>query len=226
MSKELIRAKPGPRWAPLAIAMLLPWTARAAPPQYDEFASVLARTPDRLHGETLFGNCARCHGAAGVGAPDGSVPALAGQHLRVVARQLVDYRHNQRWDARMEHFADTPYVIATQDVADVADYISSLTPSGPGVPGNGNQIENGRQVYAQLCAGCHGPRGEGSKLKAYPRLAGQHYPYLLRQLHDAVEGRRPNFSVDHVRLLSRLNRDDFVGISDYLSRLGPTTVTP
>jgi cytochrome c553 len=52
-----------------------------------------------------------------------------------------------------------------------------------------------------------------------PRIAGQHYEYLMRQIDDAVEGRRPNFSASHVRLLARLERDDIVGLADYLSRL-------
>ena len=203
----------------VAAMALLGAPTRAESAARDEYDSVLVRTPDRLHGETLFGNCARCHAANGAGAQDGSVPAIAGQHFRVLARQLADYRHDKRWDARMEHFADTPYVIATQDVADVADYISSLKPTGPGVSGDGEQLAHGASVYAQRCASCHGLQGEGDQLKAYPRLAGQHYPYVLRQLHDAVEGRRPNFSKAHVRLLASMERDDYIGIADYLSRI-------
>jgi cytochrome c553 len=56
-------------------------------------------------------------------------------------------------------------------------------------------------------------------VKAIPRLAGQHYEYLRRQLYDAVDRRRPNFSTDHVGLLMRFERVDFAGVSDYLSRL-------
>jgi cytochrome c553 len=52
-----------------------------------------------------------------------------------------------------------------------------------------------------------------------PRVAGQHYEYLMRQIYDAADGRRPNFSPVHVRLLARLERGDIVGLSDYLSRL-------
>ena len=215
----LARARTSTRWFALALIQVMTITSAQASSQRDEYDSVLIRTPDRVHGETLYGNCARCHGPTGAGARDGSIPAIAGQHFRVLARQLVDYRHDKRWDSRMEHFADTPYVIATQDVADVANYISSLRPTGPGVTGDGTQVEHGASAYAKKCAACHGAHGEGDKLKAYPRLAGQHFPYLLRQLHDAVEGRRPNFSTAHVRLLSRLDRDDFVGISDYLSRI-------
>jgi cytochrome c553 len=204
-----------------ATALLLYATVSVASPPRDEYQSVLVRTPDRLHGETLFGNCVRCHGVNGGGALDGSVPAIAGQHFRVLARELVDFRHDKRWDARMEHFADTPYVIVTQDVADIADFISSLKPTGPGLPGDGEQLEHGAKAYQNLCASCHGSQGGGDRLKAYPRLAGQHYPYLLRQLYDAVEGRRPNFSLAHVKLLAPLDRDDFASMADYLSRLAP-----
>jgi cytochrome c553 len=207
-------------------ALLLTATGRAASPQHDEYKSVLVRTPDRLHGETLFGNCVRCHGAAGGGTFDGSVPSIAGQYFRVLARQLVDFRQDKRWDARMEHFADTPYVIVTQDVADIADFISSLKPAGPGVPGDGEQVEHGADVYQRSCASCHGSHGEGDRLNAYPRLAGQHYPYLLRQLHDGVEGRRPNFSLAHVKVLAQLDPDDFADIADYLSRLTPSQPLP
>jgi cytochrome c553 len=205
-----------------AILILLQTPARAARPPRDEYQSVLVLTPDRLHGETLFGNCARCHGANGAGANDGSVPTIAGQHFRVLARQLIDFRQDKRWDDRMEHFADFPYVVATQDVADVAGYVSSLKLTGPGVFGDGEHVRHGAAAYQRLCASCHGPHAEGDPFKAYPRLAGQHYPYLLRQLHDAVEGRRPNFSRPHIKLLAPLDRDDLAGICDYLSRLVPT----
>jgi hypothetical protein len=39
-------------------------------------------------------------------------------------------------------------------------------------------------------------------------------------MHDAVEGRRPNFSPEHIRLLLHFDRPDFEGVADYLSRLG------
>jgi hypothetical protein len=63
-------------------------------------------------------------------------------------------------------------------------------------------------------------------LELVPRLAGQHYGYLLREMHDAVEGRRPNFSLTHIRLLQKLDRDDFVGLADFLSRANPAREAP
>ncbi len=78
--------------------------------------------------------------------------------------------------------------------------------------------QRGVQVYLAQCAFCHGPGGEGDEKELVPRVAGQHYEYLLRQIHDAVDGRRPNFSRSHVRRLKKLDRDDIVGLADALSR--------
>lgn len=40
---------------------------------------------------------------------------------------------------------------------------------GQGLPAGRGSVEDGQQVYAELCAGCHGPHGEGSGMD---RLAG------------------------------------------------------
>jgi hypothetical protein len=43
-----------------------------------------------------------------------------------------------------------------------------------------------------------------------------------------VDGRRPNFSPAHIRLLAQLDYDDIRALADYLSRLrnGDTRATP
>ena len=206
--------------AVLCALPLAPQTLAASETQ-DEYRAVQRATIDLAHGRVLFETCARCHGSNGAGQSDGSVPAIAGQHFRVITRQLVDYRHDERWDVRMEHFADFPYLIFAQDVADVAGYIASLEPTGLRVAGSGEYLDHGRSLYQSRCASCHGVHAEGNDDHAYPRLAGQHYPYLVRQLHDSLEGRRPNFPRAHVRLVARFDRDDIEGVADYLSRLPP-----
>src|SRR6202050_1316585 len=82
------------------LIVLLASQACASSETQDEFQAVLRAKVDASHGQVLFETCARCHGADGAGAADGSVPAIAGQHFRVLARQLVDYRHDLRWDVR------------------------------------------------------------------------------------------------------------------------------
>jgi cytochrome c553 len=183
-----------------------------------DFAEAVRSRPNLDRGATLFKECATCHGASGGGAPDGSIPRIAGQHFNVLVRQLVDYRHNERWDVRMEHYAGRRLLADSQSIADVAGYVSQLSRDQPRRVGDGELVKRGSALYAVRCASCHGRDGEGSESEVVPRISGQHYDYLLRQMYDAVDGRRPNFSAAHVRLLGKLDRDELVGLADFLSR--------
>jgi cytochrome c553 len=97
--------------------------------------------------------------------------------------------------------------------------------SAPGV-GTGELAEHGAGLYAKQCSSCHRPTGQGNANKLIPRIAGQHYEYLMRQIYDAVDRRRPNFPAAHVRLLARLQRNDIVGLADFLSRSAPQNDEP
>jgi cytochrome c553 len=208
--------------AQLAVGMLgllLPVLALAFATARQELEQALRSKPNLDHGAELFRNCAVCHGPQGGGTQDGGVPRIAGQHISVLAKQLVDYRHNRRWDIRMEHFADKHHLADSQAIADVTTYIHRLTPEAPPGVGDGELAPHGANVYGRLCESCHGHRAEGNATRMVPRIAGQHYDYLMRQIYDAADGRRPNFSPTHVRLLARLDRRDILGVSDYLSRL-------
>lgn len=197
---------------------LLPAVAPAASTSRQEYLSAVRAKPNLERGAEIFRTCAACHGPDGGGVPDGTVPRIAGQHFRMLAKQLVDYRHGGRWDIRMEHFTDRHLLPDAQAVADVAGYVSQLdAASAPGV-GTGDHVDRGRGVYAARCQSCHGKSGEGDAGKLVPRIAGQHYEYLLRQMYDAVDGRRPNFPREHIRLLAKLERDDLLGVTDFLSR--------
>ena len=197
---------------------LLPLSAFATGSAQQEFIDVLRKQPDLEHGAQLFQQCAQCHGTSGNGSETGDIPRIAGQHFNVLVRQIVDYRHDTRWDIRMEHYAGRNVLGDAQAIADVAEYVNRLARERPRNVGDGELVAHGAEIYAQRCAKCHGPQGEGDDPGSIPRLAGQHYDYLLRQMHDAVDGRRPNFPRTHVRLLGRLERDDYVGIADFLSR--------
>jgi len=45
---------------------------------------------------------------------------------------------------------------------------------------------------SQACAACHGPDGNAPAGPDFPRLAGQHYDYLLKALRDYKSGARKN----------------------------------
>ncbi len=183
-----------------------------------ELRAALAANADPTRGEDLYAPCGACHGPDGRGVRDGSVPAIAAQHARVLIKQLVDYRHGRRWDLQMEHAARMQHLARPSDLADLAAYVAALPRGAAGGVGTGEFLDVGARRYARDCKRCHGPLGEGNAAAAVPRLAGQHQGYLYRQFFDVVEGRRPSINRAHVRLMRPLSREQILGISDYLSR--------
>jgi len=180
-------------------------------------------TPDTRHGAALFETCAACHGRDGLGASDGTVPAIAGQHGSVLLKQLVDFRHNQRWDERMQHFSDRHHLANAQELTDVTAYIAGLHRFAPrtNAVGTGGYLQQGASVYFRVCEACHRSLGQGDLLYFRPRLAGQHYQYLLKQLNDIASGDRPAMHPAHAERIRVLSATERMGIADYLSRLSP-----
>jgi cytochrome c553 len=195
--------------------------AEAMPSAYQELTEATQATPNLDRGAQYFTTCANCHGPKGGGKVDGKVPRIGGQYAHVIARQLVAFRHGQRWDILMENFADQHRLPDAQAIADVSAYVAQLDDPYPPGMGSGELVSHGASIYFRMCESCHGSSGQGNSKHLVPKIAGQHYEYLRRQIYDAVDGRRPGFPASHVRLLARLDHDDIAGVADYLSRIAP-----
>lgn len=64
------------------------------------------------------------------------------------------------------------------------------------------------QKKSKTCAACHGPDGN-SPSPDFPRIAGQHYDYLLRALTDYKSGARKNpIMAPQAASLSRRDMED------------------
>jgi cytochrome c553 len=82
-------------------------------------------------------------------------------------------------------------------------------------------LDAGRKIFEQgvpeketaPCMACHGANAEG--LGAFPRLAGQHQDYLVKQLHvfQETEG-RPGTPMKQITHL--LTNEDMVNVAAYL----------
>jgi cytochrome c553 len=204
----------------LVAALAMPLLATAAASAQRDYQDAARAKPDLQHGAQLFTRCAACHGVDGGGEVNGNAPRLAGQLPQVLIRQLVDYRHASRRDPLMESVADGHLLRTAQDTADVAAFAAALRPRAAAAAGPGNSLEQGAALYAARCRNCHGAAGQGVGDAPVPRLAGQHYAYLLRQFHDALDGRRPQLAGSHDPLLRDLDRDGLQGLADALSRMG------
>lgn len=201
--------------------------ATAAPRERQDLEATLKLRGDADRGREIFAKCAACHGVDGGGETSGSIPRIAGQHRRVLVRQLVDFRNGKRWDIRMEGVATSHDVIPElQDIADVAAFVSQMTRDGARGVGDGENLEKGGNIYARVCASCHGAGGEGKEASAVPRLAGQHAGYLSRQIYDAVDGRRPALSRTHGERFAGLDFSEVLGLADYIARLAAPAAQP
>jgi cytochrome c553 len=186
-----------------------------------EYEKALTLTPDVANGLTLYRECAACHKPEGWGSTTGSVPQIAGQHRKVVIKQLADFRAANRDSVLMAPYASVEYIGGTQAVADVAAYISTLEISVDNGKGPGTDLELGESLYAEHCMECHGATGEGSNDDRAPRIQAQHYKYLMRQFQWIRDGKRRNASKEMTALSQKLSDQEMNAVLDYSSRLLP-----
>ncbi|WP_374511070.1 cytochrome c [Niveibacterium sp.] len=185
-----------------------------------QFDAALQLKGDPARGKAVFAECAGCHRKDAAGRSSGSIPRLAGQHAAVIRKQLLDIRSGKRNNPLMAPILDDPE-LTLDTIADIASYLASLPVAGPTGKGPGTQIEHGRSLYLQDCVRCHGANGEGLAEHYIPRVTGQHYGYLLRELQLIRTGERGNSDPDMIRVLKPYGDGDLDALADYLSQLPP-----
>ncbi len=203
----------------IGVSLIVSPAAFAEP--VDELEKALALSPDPARGREIYALCASCHLDNGWGKPDGSFPVIAGQHRQVLIKQLADIRARNRENPTMFPFSDPQTIGGAQAIADVTAHIATLPPDpAPGL-GPGQRLEQGRALYETQCAACHGAAGEGDAGMFAPRLRGQHYAYLLRQLQWLRQGLRKNGNPVMLERLSALSEEELSAVADHASRLKP-----
>jgi cytochrome c553 len=188
-------------------------------------SSVRAQEPTAIAQQaedTAIGVCGTCHG------PDGNstnpmFPRLAGQHAGYIVRQLKSFKEETRGD---------PYAIAymwgmasglSDDTIDALAQYYAGQKTGPGKSHDPATLARGRDIFEHgvpsagvpACAACHGPDALGSD--QYPRLAGQHAEYILKQLASFQSNMR-NIAVMHGVALN-LRSPEMQAVADYLESL-------
>jgi len=188
-----------------------------------DFRAAIDLTPNLEHGARLFESCAECHGKDGGGSAYGTIPVIAGQHVSVLVKQLVDFRHERRWDVRMQGASKHPELQDSQDLLDVAAYAESLKRPPPKKLGFADAAtqQQGRLVYYRDCERCHGRLAEGDLRTMVPRLAGQNFPYLRHQFFDVAYRQRLGMDEAHIKRIAALSETELAAVAAYLSQLTP-----
>ncbi|NMM28453.1 MAG: cytochrome c4 [Glaciimonas sp.] len=131
--------------------------------------------------------CSNCHGVTGISVSP-NFPSLAAQSPLYLEAQLKSFKSHGRSDpAGFEYMWGISARLTDAQINGLAAYFSSQSPA-PGKATNPALRKDGQMIFEQgivanntpACAGCHGAKGEGMQL--FPRLAGQHADYIVKQL--------------------------------------------
>lgn len=112
-------------------------TVAAAPPTPDATRAIERGEHIALHGqwENTIPACVSCHGPGGRGVGM-HFPALAGQSARYIAAQFEAWRDGSRHNDPLELMKGVAQRLSGPDVAAVAAYFASLTPTPQGATTN------------------------------------------------------------------------------------------
>jgi cytochrome c553 len=166
--------------------------------------------------------CAACHGLNGRSISP-TFPNLAAQTAPYIELQLHAFKDQTRADPDAQAYM---WGMASQlddaSISGLASYFSKQAPM-EGRTGNTALIVQGKQLFSEgvpsrqipPCASCHGAKAEGNG--PFPRLAGQHAPYLLKQLL-VIQSVLRTAPVMH-GVIKDLNKDQMQAVVAYLESI-------
>jgi len=158
--------------------------------------------------------CVACHGANGNSVVP-LFPVLAGQNARYLYLQLKDFKEGARKDPAMTPMAAN---LTTEDMQDLAAYFADQKPQGIKFNPDPARVKLGFAKSEEvLCSLCHlgGMKGQNE----IPKLAGQHYAYIFKQLTDFKAGKRTNDAGNMTAVAKTLSEEDIINISHYIASL-------
>ena len=175
--------------------------------------------------------CSNCHGAQGVSTSP-NFPNLAAQQQTYIIKQLTAFRSHGRSDPEgYEYMWGLSSHLTDGQIKGLAEYFSKL----PATQGNVDQygtpemVSKGKVIFEQgiaaesvpACATCHGAHAQGSD--EFPRLAGQHSDYLVKQLNVFQNTDQRPDGIAMKAITHNLSFDNITSVASYLETMGPAT---
>jgi cytochrome c553 len=168
---------------------------------------------------TAVAVCGTCHGPTG-NSTQPKYPRLAGQHANYLASQLKAFRAQTRGDPdAISYMWGMSSQLDDGTIDALAAYYAEQK-AEPSASGASAAVTRGREIYEHgvpaqgvpACSSCHGPDAHG--LQDFPRLAGQHGQYVLKQLASFQSNMR-NVAIMH-GVAQNLNLDDMNAVAAFL----------
>lgn len=187
--------------------------ADAAPDMTDAQKSALQKT---------ILTCGTCHGANGRSVSP-TFPNLAAQSAQYIELQLHAFKDQTRADPDAQAYMWGMASPLNDGLISGLAAFFSKQPGAPGEAGNAALIAQGKHIFEEglpaqrvpPCGSCHGAHAEGNG--PFPRLAGQHAPYLLKQLL-VIQSVLRTAPVMH-GVIKDLNKDQMQAVVAYLQSM-------
>ena len=169
---------------------------------------------DAAAGKEKAAVCGACHGADG-NSTIPQYPILAGQNARYIYLQLRDFNKKRRQDPLMSPMAAS---LSAKDMLDLAAYYSTQKPNRQNAKGNAARIEEGKNIAdAALCPMCH--LGGFSGQNEIPKVAGQHYDYIKKQLLAFKNRERTNDAGSMTAYMNGVSEEQIEALAAYAASL-------
>ena len=155
--------------------------------------------------------CAACHGPGGA-STQAMFPILAGQTARYIYLQLRDYQENRRTDPVMSPMA---VGLTRDEMRELGEYFSKQKPPVQSFAADAEKARLGKVKSDEtLCTMCHlgALRGQNE----VPRVAGQHYDYIVKQLTDFKARKRTNDAGSMTSVANTLSDKDIENLAHYI----------
>lgn len=131
--------------------------------------------------------CSNCHGIDG-NSVSPNFPKLSGQQKEYFVSQLKEFKSHDRLDPEgFEYMWGISRSLTDKQIDELAAYYAGQKNIAD-KPGNAAREAEGKVVFEKgvpaknipACMVCHGAEGAGNA--TFPRIAGQHADYLMKQL--------------------------------------------
>ena len=159
------------------------------------------------------GTCEACHGANVVQQP--LYPILAGQTSRYLYLQLRDFQAGRRSDPLMSPLAAD---LTREEMRELADFYAGRPPPRQSFRADPEKAAIGKLKAAEtLCTMCH--LGGFAGQNEIPRVAGQNFGYIVKQLQDFKARRRTNDGGSMTSVANTMSDEDIDNVAHYLAGL-------
>ena len=169
--------------------------------------------------------CSNCHGPTG-NSVSPNFPNLAAQQAVYLDAQLHAFKGQSREDpAGFEYMWGLSHNLTDKQIQELAAYFAGQKLERQRIEGKPERIAAGKAIFTSglpdqsvpACSSCHGADGMGNA--AFPRIAGQHVDYLVKQLKVFQRTNQRPAGVVMKTVAHELTRQNMENVAAYLQAM-------